>query len=123
MENTRATKEVTTESGHKITLFAYITGRDKRAIESVFLGETKITQRSNINTPQGEMEMTGATGVINHAIENKAMTVVVKEILPAGATEVINGEKEKIDFILDLPESEYSFVVAEINKITEPKKV
>lgn len=115
MSTERATREITLKDGAVVVLYDYITGREKRAIESVYLNEAKISQKSK------DIEISGISGSINHAMLDAALKTVVKEIKPAEGN-AITERKPVLDYILDLPESEYDKVIKSVNEITDPKK-
>jgi len=93
---------------HKVEIKTWITGRDRRALRSVYLEASEITM-------QGENpEIKGITGKIAELAENKALEIMIISV---------NGKKENlINTVLDMHENDYEFIVKEINKVTDEKK-
>ncbi len=120
-EPTRPYKEFKTEHA-TFELYEYITGFDKRAIESVFLDQANISQSSKTSGKDGSIEIGGIKGSVNHQMQDRAIEAVVKQILVNGEEKPIVTKREVVAYILSLPEQECDQVIAEINKITEPKK-
>lgn len=108
-------------SGASIILYEYITGRDKRAIESIYLDQAQISSKTNSKDKSGSVEISGVSGSVNQAMQDCAIKCVVKEIVTKSG-EKITDEKAKLDFILDLRDSDYDEVIKAINAITDPKK-
>lgn len=125
MESTsqRPTKEIKLNmSGLTVTLYEYITGRDKRSIEAVYLEAAEVTSKRK-GSGEGEVEINGVKGTATHFMLNAAISAVVKSIKPEGAEAEITDKKKILDFILDqIPEADYDQVVVAVNEITEPKK-
>lgn len=96
------TKEIITPVGqHKIVLKSWLTGREKRLIQSVLL--------SDVNLKEGKYEIIGdkLTEMQDRTIE----TIVVS----------VDGSSDKnLEKILDMHSADFDFVLAEINKITNP---
>lgn len=92
---------------HKVELKKSLTGRDRRAIQSVYYEDL------DIEVNQQAPEMKGIKGtVVNKAQDRTFETVVIS----------IDGSKENIvDKILDMRDDDFDFIVKEINKITEKK--
>lgn len=121
MSNEKTTKEITLEkSGATVVLFDYITGRDRRSIESVYFDQARITQKAGADK-KSEVEINGVSGSVSHLMQDATIKVVVKEIKLADGA-VINDKKKVLDFILDLHEAEYDLVIKQINEVTDPKK-
>ena len=112
--STRETTEVKTESGHVLTLYTYITGREKRQINEVYLRDMQMSQKGDVQ------ELTGVKGTSAYEAENKTFELIVVKIVDKNGEE-ITGKKQVVDFILDLPSDEYEEVVAAVNEITNPK--
>ena len=102
------TKTVETPIGkHKVELKCQLTGRDRRAIQSVYYEEL------DIGVSQQNPEVKGIKGSIINKAQDKLFEVIVLSI---------DGKKEKIiDTILDMVDVDFDFIVSEINKITEKK--
>jgi len=124
MNTNRPTKEITLgQSKAVVTLYEYITGRDKRAIEAVYLEAAEITSKRKTGG-EGEVEIGGVKGSASHLMTNAAFKAVIKSVKPAteGAEE-ITDPKKVLDFILDeIPEADYDQVATAVNEITDPKK-
>jgi len=120
MNNDRTTKEIKIESnGAIVVLFDYITGRDKRAIEGIFLDQANLSQKTG-SDKKGETEVSGVKGSVNHLMQDAAFKAVIQSI-KIGA-DVITDKNKVIEFILDLPADEYTKILEAINEITDPKK-
>lgn len=115
----RTTKEIEIANA-TIVLYDFITGRDKRVIEAVYLSQAQISQKGGKDS-QGQIEISGVSANINHLMQDAAFKAVIKEILPHGGAPITDRQKV-VDFILDLPEAEFARVIAAVNEITDPKK-
>lgn len=96
---------VTPVSKTKIVIKGWLTGREKRAIQAVYLNEASF---------KGEaVEIKG--DLVAKAQDEAIRTVVV-------SVGEVKGEPEKVlNALLDLHDEDYQFVVAEINKMTRDK--
>jgi len=120
----RPTKEITLgQSGAVVTLYEFITGRDKRAIEAVYLEAAEVTSKRK-SGGEGEIEIGGVKGTASHLMTNAAFKAVIKSVKPAGdGAEEVTDPKKVLDFILDaIPEADYDQIVAAVNEVTDPKK-
>lgn len=106
-QQTRETKTIETPGGRKIVLNTYITGREARDIQNVYLEKMTLKQ-----TAQGQ-EMAGLKGTATGEAENKAIEVVV--------VSMDDNNKDLVNRILDLKVSEYDFIKEEIGKVTSPE--
>lgn len=99
----RETKTIETPIGkQKVEIKTWLTGREKRAITSLFLGNASIGD-------QGKGNINLSADIVNQAQDESFKSVIVS----------IDGKKENIvNSILDMRGEDYDFVVAEINKIT-----
>lgn len=103
----RETKKITTPGNHELELKTYVTGRESREIQNVYL------DKMNLKQTQNGQEIEGLKGSATGEAENKAIEIVAVSL---------DGENENIvDRILDLPVSEFNFIKAEINKVTSPE--
>jgi hypothetical protein len=94
---------VTPVGGHKVVLKAWITGREKRAINSALLDD------SSMIDGKYSIDASNIDRMKDEAIKN----VIVS----------INGSNENvIDTLLDMRSQDYDFVIAEIDEITSEKK-
>lgn len=106
----RGTHEVQTSGGHTVVLNNYITGREQRAIQDVFL--TKI-QVGNI---AGKPEL-GASAFEASTI-NEAQDVAIRTVVVS-----LDGSSENIlERILDLPSDQSGEIIAAVNEVTDAKK-
>jgi len=106
---TRETKElITPVDKHKVIVYSYITGRDKREITSVYLSNSKINvSDEKISTPS-----------FDGSLVNKATDKAIELLI-----ESVDGKKENIlESILDFKAEDYDFIVNELNEIQKPKK-
>lgn len=103
--NERETRKIKTPSGREVILKEWITGREAKELRKVFLNAVELSASGT------EIKSTNIkTSVIEEA-ENKALEMVVLSL---------DGDKENlIERLLDLPASDYQFIVAEVNKVTE----
>lgn len=88
--------------GKKVVLRGYITGRIKQTIQSVLLSSTQVTD-------EGKTTFDGSVAV---AAGNKALELIVLSV--DGSTDNV------LDAVLDLPEEDFDFVKAEVDKIQNP---
>lgn len=119
----RSTKELKLENDITVVLYEYITGRERRAImrpynEQAQIKSTAKSEGKNV-AKEGNVEVT-TSATVNEDMENIALQKLIKEVR-VGKDKTITGEQEKVDFVLDLPESEFTKVIAEINNITSEK--
>lgn len=121
----RPTTEVKLPNGDTVIFYEYITGRDKRAIEEIFLRDVSMKQSANseeLKTKKGgQVELTGLKGTTRFEAENKAFSLAVQSIKKSDSTTVETPE-EIVEYILDLPMESYDIVVTTVNSITDPKK-
>jgi hypothetical protein len=103
--------EITTPGGKKVVLKGFLTGRMKKEIERIYLASAKVTSDSSGNL--NEQIAFDASADVD--AEYKAIELIVISVdgCPEG--------KALIDYILDdLPESDYDFIKAEVDKIQHP---
>jgi hypothetical protein len=113
MSNERPTKEITLASGKVFVVNTYITGREKRSINEVMLRDIEMKQQG------GQQEITGFKGDSTFEMENRTIQAVVHEIRSDGAT--ITDKKQIVDYVLDMPQSEYDAVIDIVNDVSNPK--
>lgn len=98
-------KTIQTPNKHKVELKAWITGREKRELRSIFLKEM------NFGMQGGETEIKEIKGDIIDKAEDKAIETVVISV---------DGKKENIvNAVLLMNSKDYDFIIKEINKITK----
>lgn len=107
--DSRPTKEITlTGTDKKITLYTYITGREKRELDNVFLKDVGKVKVGHID--QTEIDVGAAD-----TAQDAAFRLVVR---------AIDGKEDGVDGfnivseILDLPNSDFQQLIGEINKVT-----
>jgi len=112
----KTTKEFRTSGGHVLVIYEYITGREKRQIESIIFDTADIKGNKN----DVDIKMGGMSKAIDD-MKDRAIGILVKEIKTTTG-EVITLKNDILSFILDLPEKQYTEIINEINSITDPKK-
>jgi hypothetical protein len=109
----RPTREFKTSGGHVIVQYDYITGREQRAIQEVFLRNVEI---SRLSQADGKTDA-GMTG-FSAAVVSEAQDLSFKLLIVS-----MDGTNDDVvSRILDLPAIEFGEVVAAINEVTETKK-
>ena len=94
-------------SKHKVELKLWITGRDRRAIDSIYYADLDIGMKG------ASPEIGGVKGNLFDKAQDKTLEVWVVSV---------DGSNEKIvDKVLDMNAEDFSFVITEINKITQKK--
>lgn len=106
-QNTRETKKLTTPGGKELVLKTYITGRDNRDLQAVFLNKVSLKQ-----TPEGQ-SMEGLKGSAAAEAEDLAVQLIVVSF-DGSSDDLVNR-------ILDLPNTETDFIKKAINEVTNPK--
>lgn len=122
MTTERGTKELVVNGGAVFVLFEYITGRDKREIERIYLDQAQISStvsKGKGAAQEGTTNIGGISGSVNQLMQDKAIQCVVKEV--RNGEEVITDKAAVLDFLLDLPATEYEKLIVAINEITDPK--
>ena len=101
MGNEQETKVITTPSGKEVVLKAWITGRDKRSIQSIYADNMVIGEDNKISGIKA--------ATINEAKDKTIELVVIS----------VGGSSENIlDAVLDLPSKDTDFIMNEIDIIT-----
>lgn len=102
----RETHEIVTpEEGIKVVLKSWITGREKRAINSVYLKSVNISA-NNPEGGEGDYEISGS--VVQES-QDAAINAIVDSV---------NGSKENVlDAILDMKAKDTEFVIEEVQKV------
>ena len=105
----RETKTIITPVGkHKVVVRAWITGREQEEISRPLMECMKMSVKSD--TP--EIEAQNAVGALEEVKHKKIETVVVS----------VDGNKEKVlDLVLDMRNTDFNFVIAEVESIAETK--
>jgi len=95
-------------SNQEVELKTSMTGREKRAIQSVYLDEMNVSMKGE------EQEITGLSGALTTKSLDKAIeTLVVR---------VDDKTSDLVNAVLDLDSRDYDVVVKEIEGVTNPKK-
>lgn len=104
----RETKEITTPiENHKVVIYTYLTGREKRELTNIFLSSAKFSLENNQGLKADNFDAT----VANKA-KDKAINLLVLSV---------DDNKENIlDKLLDMRSEDYDFVSQEIDKLTNP---
>ena len=105
----RDTKELTTPGGHKVVVNAYLTGREKSAIDGAITAALKMTPPADRNE---KPKMSEVSGAFYAEVEQKTMGYMV--------VSVDGDPNSPLEKLLDLPSAEYDFVKLEINSIANP---
>jgi len=114
----RETKMITTPGGNQIELKTYITGREERELQQVYL--SKMTDISGDQKPA----VTSETII---QAQNKAWEMVIVSInghkngdnVKDGDTAVVFSI---VEAILDMPNSETAFIKQAVDEVTNPLK-
>lgn len=102
----RETKELKTPNGHKVVYKAWLTGREKREIQNVFLQDMEVEVGKE------------ASQKINAGLANKAQDKTIEMMIVS-----VDGEKEKVlDKVLDLRSEDFEAIINTLNSLETPKK-
>lgn len=105
----RETREFTTPGGHTAVLKTYLTGREANELKSVLYGALKMSMG---DAQSGNAHMGAISGDFLLEQERKAVSLVLASF---------DGSAENpLERLLDLPQTEYDAVKAEVDKITNP---
>lgn len=100
----RETKSFTTPKGKTVVMYTYLTGRERRELQNIFLKDVEV---SIGDAPQfNNFKATAVTEA-----QNFMLSTLIRS-LDSNAEDCLNR-------VLDLPSSEYEFILAEVNKISE----
>lgn len=103
----RETKTLTTPGGKEFILKTYVTGREARQLQAIFLDKVSLKQ-----TPEGQT-MEGLKGSAAAEAEDLAVKLIVISF--------DGSEDDLINRILDLPNTDTDFIKKTINEVTSPK--
>ncbi len=96
---------VTPKGGHKVTLKAWLTGREKRNIQAVYLQDVDLKASQG-----GAAQEYKISGGKFYEAQNVAINTLVVSV---------DGSKEGVlEKVLDMRAVDFDFLVAEINKLT-----
>lgn len=101
----RETKTITTPAGHAVLLNTYLTGRENNELKRAIYG--------SIGVKDGEADASAVTGALLLDQQKAALGYLLVQF------DTLTGD-EALNALLDLPSAEYEFVIAEIDKITNP---
>jgi hypothetical protein len=101
-------KTTTPVDKHEVVFKKWITGRDRRGIDSIYYGEIEVGLNQNNPEVKG---LKGST--FNKAQDKTIETLVVS----------VDGKKENVvDAVLDMRAEDFDFVINKMNEITSKKK-
>ena len=98
-------------TGKGVEVKGYITGKDGREIESVFF---KNKDGIKVNADTKDIDFQGATADLLY----ESNDVAIKKIVISIEGVKTKSEDEILKEVLDLPKSDYEFLLAEITKKT-----
>ena len=98
----RDTKTITTPNGTEVVLYTYITGREKRDINSAALG-------ANVSIG-ADGSLTGVDGAMLNKRQDAAVSAVVVSV--AGSKDGV------LDAVLNLKSEDYDAVITAVNETT-----
>ena len=104
----RETQLITTPTGRSVELKTYITGREKRAIESVYYRDVEMTATG------GEQTVKGFKAAAIEEAQNTAIATVVVSI-DGSPDDILNR-------VLEMKLEDYEAVLAAIEEVTAGKK-
>lgn len=108
----RPIRTITTAGGHKVVLNAYITGREQREIQEVFLRGVDLGKLA-----QGAGKPADVSGFSASSV-SEAQDLTLKLLIVSFDDALDN----LVNKVLDLPALEFEEVMAAVNEITETKK-
>lgn len=109
----RPKRTIKTSGGHEVVLYDYITGREQRTLQEIFLRNVEVNR-----VTQSDGKPDAALSGFNVAAISEAQDTAFGILIVS-----LDGSEEAIvDRVLGLPAREYEEVVAVINDITDPKK-
>ncbi len=114
----RETKEFVTPGGHTVVMYTYVTGREQRTINSVYLEEVQMTP--------GEKQSSVLKGTLTQDAEVKALNILIVSLHKQGEeVPIVSDGSDSVllsDSVLDLSSVDFDAIVAEMNKSTNPKE-
>ena len=108
MNNEREIKPIVTSNGHKVLIKTYITGREQREINAIFLQDVEMKAEGK------NAALSGFKGALIQEAENKALEMVVVAL--------DDNTDNLVDRILDLHSEDYQDIVNAVNEVTQGKK-
>lgn len=105
----RETKTITTPNGHKVLMYAYVTGREQREINNGVYANAKV----EVVNGQPVISDFKTEDVVN-AVNDKQIQTLILEI---------DGQKENlIEKVLDLKAEDYNAIISTITEVMVGKK-
>jgi hypothetical protein len=116
----RETKEITTPAGHKLVLYTYVTGLEKRQLMYPFFREAS-------DFGDDVLKVKGKAGAIHDATQDLALRSIIVSADGKKDDAVEGGPFSLVDWVLSLPASETDFIIKAVNEVTndhafEPEK-
>lgn len=106
----------TPRSKQKVELKTYLIGREKRALQNIFLGK-------ELSVNLDAQNISGLNSSLVTEAQNLAWTTVIVSIDGHKEGDIVDEKPFSIvETILDMRGEDYDFVVAEVNKVTNEKK-
>ena len=104
----RDTKTIKTPNGYEVEIKTWLTGRERQAINNILLDKSEIDTKDG-----GKIKMSNEVMV---RWQNESIKQYVESIKDVDGK---NIDGEIIDTLLDLRENDYTFVLEEINKLSQ----
>lgn len=111
--------EIVTPVGqHKVELKAWLTGRERRAIRSVYYQHMKLSAAEDLSEKVLEVP-SEADAKLNATYDIDGSTIAsAQDAQISNVVISVNGVKEKVlDTVLDMRDEDTQFVLAEVSKI------
>lgn len=105
MNPTRETKTITTPKGIAVELYTYLTGRERRDMQGVFLKDVEL---ANITGDTPEFK----------GFKASALTEAQDYLLKTIIVSVGGSSADCLNAVLNMEADEYEYVLAEVNKVT-----
>lgn len=104
----REIKTIKTPNGHEVEMYTYITGREMRDIQNIFLEKTTMSVKGK------QAEMSAIPANLSSRAEDKTISLLVVSV----DGQMGNSAK----FVGDLRLEDYDAVMKELNSMTSVKK-
>lgn len=109
----RPTREFRTSGGHQVVMHDYITGREQRQIQEVFLKNVEINRLSQ-SEGKTDAGMSGFSASVVAEAQDLAFNLIIVSL--------DGSDQDVVPRVLDLPATDYEEIVAAVNQVTDPKK-
>jgi hypothetical protein len=109
----RPTRQIKTSGEHTVVLHDYITGREQRQIQEVFLKNVEINRLSQSNG-KTDAGMSGFSAATVAEAQDLAFKLII--------ISMDGNSDDVVKRVLDLPAAEFEEIVAAVNEVTDPKK-